>query len=197
MNYDKLLLNNDIELLRIKRNPSIIKKYFVQSHSIVPTEEMMEFGNKYADIVITTFISLHCRHCQKVVSEVIQLIDKFPKRFLWRVAIQGISSNDINDKVFARLNTRQLNILQLYINDKKHCLKAMRLWNFKNTDDSSEELIAKYRFQQKNIEEMKIVHYPTIWVNNIVLPQEYTISDLQYINQELIEMKHNETYRMR
>lgn len=197
MNYDKLLLNNDIELLRIKRNPSIIKKYFVQSHSIVPTEEMMEFGNKYADIVITTFISLHCRHCQKVVSEVIQLIDKFPKRFLWRVAIQGISSNDMDDNVFARLNTRQLNILQLYINDKKHCLKAMRLWNFKNTDDSSEELIAKYRFQQKNIEEMKIVHYPTIWVNNIVLPQEYTISDLQYINQELIEMKHNETYRMR
>lgn len=197
MDYDKLLFNNDIELLRIKRNPSTIKKYFVQSHSIVPTEEMMEFGNKYADIVITTFISLHCRHCQKVVSEVIQLIDKFPKRFLWRVAIQGISSNDINDKVFVQLNTRQLNILQLYINDKKHCLKAMRLWNFKNTDDSSEELIAKYRFQQKNIEEMKIVHYPTIWVNNIVLPQEYTISDLQYINQELIEMKHNETYRMR
>ena len=197
MDYDKLLFNNDIELLRIKRNPSTIKNYFVQSHSIVSTEEMMEFGNKYADIVITTFISLHCRHCQKVVSEVIQLIDKFPKRFLWRVAIQGISSNDINDKVFARLNTRQLNILQLYINDKKHCLKAMRLWNFKNTDDSSEELIAKYRFQQKNIEEMKIVHYPTIWVNNIVLPQEYTISDLQYINQELIEMKHNETYRMR
>ena len=197
MNYDKLLLNNDIELLRIKRNPSIIKKYFVQSHSIVPTEEMMEFGNKYADIVITTFISLHCRHCQKVVSEVIQLIDKFPKRFLWRVAIQGINSNDINDKVFVQLNTRQLHILQLYISDKRCCLKAMRLWNFKNITDCSEELIAKYRYQQKNIEEMKIVHYPTIWVNNIVLPQEYTTSDLQYINQELIEMKHNETYRMR
>ncbi|MES5005346.1 vitamin K epoxide reductase family protein [Prevotella disiens] len=197
MNYDKLLLNNDIELLRIKRNPSIIKKYFVQSHSIVPTEEMMEFGNKYADIVITTFISLHCRHCQKVVSEVIQLIDKFPKRFLWRVAIQGISSNDINDKVFVQLNTRQLHILQLYISNKRCCLKAMRLWNFKNITDCSEELIAKYRYQQKNIEEMKIVHYPTIWVNNIVLPQEYTTSDLQYINQELIEMKHNETYRMR
>lgn len=41
------------------------------------------------------------------------------------------------------------------------------------------------------------MHYPTIWVNGIVLPQEYSISDLQYINQELIEMKHNETYRMR
>ena len=197
MSYDKLLFNNDIELLRIKRNPSTIKNYFVQSHSIVPTEEMMEFGNKYADIVITTFISLHCRHCQKVVSEVIQLIDKFPKRFLWRVAIQGISSNDINDKVFVQLNTRQLHILQLYISDKKHCLKAMRLWNFKNITDCSEELITKYRFQQKNIEKMRIMHYPTIWVNGIVLPQEYSISDLQYINQELIEMKHNETYRMR
>lgn len=197
MSYDKLLFNNDIELLRIKRNPSTIKNYFVQSHSIVPTEEMMEFGNKYADIVITTFISLHCRHCQKVVSEVIQLIDKFPKRFLWRVAIQGISSNDINDKVFVQLNTRQLHILQLYISDKKRCLKAMRLWNFKNITDCSEELITKYRFQQKNIEKMRIMHYPTIWVNGIVLPQEYSISDLQYINQELIEMKHNETYRMR
>ena len=197
MSYDKLLFNNDIELLRIKRNPSTIKKYFVQSHSIVPTEEMMEFGNKYADIVITTFISLHCRHCQKVVSEVIQLIDKFPKRFLWRVAIQGISSNDINDKVFVQLNTRQLHILQLYISDKRCCLKAMRLWNFKNITDCSEELITKYRFQQKNIEKMRIMHYPTIWVNGIVLPQEYSISDLQYINQELIEMKHNETYRMR
>lgn len=192
MDYDKLLFNNDIELLRIKRNPSIIKKYFVQSHSIVPTEEMMEFGNKYADIVITTFISLHCRHCQKVVSEVIQLIDKFPKRFLWRVAIRGISSNDINDKVFVQLNTRQLHIFQLYISDKKRCLKAMRLWNFKNITDGSEELITKYRFQQKNIEKMRIMHYPTIWVNGIVLPQEYSISDLQYINQELIEMKHNE-----
>ena len=192
MSYDKLLSNNNIELLRIKRNPSTIKNYFVQSHSIVPTEEMMEFGNKYADIVITTFISLHCRHCQKVVSEVIQLIDKFPKRFLWRVAIQGISSNDMDDNVFARLNTRQLHIFQLYISDKKRCLKAMRLWNFKNITDGSEELIAKYRFQQKNIEKMRIMHYPTIWVNGIVLPQEYSISDLQYINQELIEMKHNE-----
>ncbi|WP_314711411.1 vitamin K epoxide reductase family protein [Prevotella pallens] len=192
MDYDKLLSNNDIELLRIKRNPSTIKNYFVQSHSIVSTEEMMEFGNKYADIEITTFISLHCRHCQKVVSEVIQLIDKFPKRFLWRVAIQGISSNDMDDNVFARLNTRQLHIFQLYISDKKRCLKAMRLWNFKNITDGSEELIAKYRFQQKNIEKMRIMHYPTIWVNGIVLPQEYSISDLQYINQELIEMKHNE-----
>lgn len=192
MDYDKLLSNNDIELLRIKRNPSTIKNYFVQSHSIVSTEEMMEFGNKYADIVITTFISLHCRHCKKVVSEVIQLIDKFPKRFLWRVAIQGISSNDMDDNVFARLNTRQLHIFQLYISDKKRCLKAMRLWNFKNITDGSEELIAKYRFQQKNIEKMRIMHYPTIWVNGIVLPQEYSISDLQYINQELIEMKHNE-----
>lgn len=186
MDYDKLLSNNDIELLRIKRNPSTIKNYFVQSHSIVSTEEMMEFGNKYADIEITTFISLHCRHCQKVVSEVIQLIDKFPKRFLWRVAIQGISSNDMDDNVFARLNTRQLHIFQLYISDKKRCLKAMRLWNFKNITDGSEELIAKYRFQQKNIEKMRIMHYPTIWVNGIVLPQEYSISDLQYINQELI-----------
>lgn len=73
----------------------------------------------------------------------------------------------------------------------------MRLWNFKNITDCSEELITKYRFQQKNIEKMRIMHYPTIWVNGIVLPQEYSISDLQYINQELIEMKHNETYRMR
>ena len=109
----------------------------------------------------------------------------------------GISCLSMVCKIFVQLNTRQLHILQLYISDKRCCLKAMRLWNFKNTNDSSEELIAKYRFQQKNIEEMKIVHYPTIWVNNIVLPQEYTISDLQYINQELIEMKHNETYRMR
>ena len=104
----------------------------------------------------------------------------------------GISCLSMVCKIFVQLNTRQLHIFQLYISDKKRCLKAMRLWNFKNITDGSEELITKYRFQQKNIEKMRIMHYPTIWVNGIVLPQEYSISDLQYTNQELMEMKHHE-----
>lgn len=64
----------------------------------------------------------------------------------------GISCLSMVCKIFVQLNTRQLHIFQLYISDKKRCLKAMRLWNFKNITDGSEELITKYRFQQKNIE---------------------------------------------
>lgn len=167
MENDKALLDNDINILKIKRNPQIIKQYFAQPHCSLPNIEILEFGNKHADVVITTFISLHCRHCQKVVSEIILLIEKFPNRFLWRFTIQAINNKGMSDKEFALLNARQLHLLELYRNNKKRCLESMRLWDFKIADKSSDELIAKYRLQQQSIEDLKIKHYPIIWLSLI------------------------------
>ena len=186
---DSILDEKEIELLRLKRNKRIMSECFSKKHLGNPISDMMEFGNKNADIVITTFISLHCTHCWNVVNDVINLLTQFPKRFLWRVVIDGVYHPAMPEDVFAKINARQLNLLRLYHQDKKQCMKALRGWNIMKNNIKDAYLIAAYRHQLEMIQSKNISHYPHIWVNDYIFPKEYTIKDLQCIQDEIIQLR--------
>ena len=186
---DSILDEKEIELLRLKRNKIIMSECFSKKHLGNPISDMMEFGNKNADIVITTFISLHCTHCWNVVNDVINLLTQFPKRFLWRVVIDGLYHPAMPEDVFAKINARQLNLLRLYHQDKKQCMKALRGWNIMRNNIKDAYLIAAYRHQLEMLQSKNISHYPHIWVNDYIFPKEYTIKDLQCIQDEIIQLR--------
>lgn len=185
---DSILDEKDIELLGLKRNKKMISDCFSRKHMGNTISDMMEFGNINANIVITTFISLRCTHCRKVVDDVINLLTQFPKRFLWRVVIEGVYHPAMPENVFAKINARQLNLLKLYHQDKKLCMKALKGWNVMGNNSSDAYLIAAYRHQLEIIQEKNICHYPHIWVNDYIFPKEYTIKDLLCMQDEIIKL---------
>ncbi|EGC86422.1 peptidase, C39 family [Prevotella denticola CRIS 18C-A] len=185
---DSSLDEKEIELLRLKRNKRVLSECFSKKHVENSISDMMEFGNKNANIVITTFISLRCTHCRKVVSDIINLLAHFPNRFLWRVAIEGVYHPAMPENVFAKVNARQLNLLRLYQQDKKQCMKALGGWNIMKKNKNDTCLIVAYRHQLEMIKEENISHYPHIWVNDYIFPKEYSIKDLQCIQNEIIQL---------
>jgi len=150
---------------------------------------VLEFGNKDASIIITSFVSLNCRHCKAAIKESSNLINKFPGTFLWRVVIDGAYHSSMSNDEFASRNSKQLYLRTIYEQDKKLCFRKLRSWKFKDNLGYDEDKILKYRDELEHLSHLGLAHYPTIWINNRVLPTEYSISDLQYIQQDLEQLK--------
>lgn len=182
------LKEKEIALLRFKRDKGVMLESFSKKHIKLPINGMMEFGNKNANIVVTTFISLRCSHCREVVKDIIKLIKHFPNRFLWRVAIEGAYHPAMPENVFAKINARQLNLLRLYNQDKNQCMYALRSWSIMRKKTNDAGITASYRHQLEIVKKENINHYPYIWVNDYILPEDYTIKDLQYIQNEIIQL---------
>lgn len=192
--YNEISFKNNLEkrsisLLKLKRTPKIIKDKFSEKHPNYPTEGMMEFGNKNANIIITTFISLQCRHCEDVVKDILNLLKTFPQNFLWRVMVEGINHSTMSNEMFVKLNSRQLNLIRNYKINKEICLSEFHRWDFKPIMINEDETIENYKSQLVNMQKMKITHYPIIWINDRILPHEYSIDDIQYIQDEIIQLE--------
>jgi len=182
-------IHEKIALLRIKRKPQSIKSFFPVKHNAYAMNGVLEFGNKDASIIITSFVSLNCRHCKAAIKESSNLINKFPGTFLWRVVIDGAYHSSMSNDEFASRNSKQLYLRTIYEQDKKLCFRKLRSWKFKDNLGYDEDKILKYRDELEHLSHLGLAHYPTIWINNRVLPTEYSISDLQYIQQDLEQLK--------
>lgn len=180
---NKQSLNNEINLLKIKRNNDIFRYLCKNNYHInLPTDNALKFGNENSNLIITTIIDLDCKHCHKLVEDVSALITMFPDKFLWNVILAGNSVNQVLDQQLINENWRQLYLYSKYGISKDKCLKALKHLKFKRKKMIySISMLEGYKEVLHNLKNIVVKHYPIILINGILLPQEYVVSDLQYL----------------
>lgn len=103
--------------------------------------------------------------------------------------VEGINHSTMSNEMFVKLNSRQLNLIRNYKINKEICLSEFHRWDFKPIMINEDETIENYKSQLVNMQKMKITHYPIIWINDRILPHEYSIDDIQYIQDEIIQLE--------
>lgn len=183
---NKQSLNNEINLLKLKRNINIFRYLNKGNYDIyLPTDKALKFGNEKCDLIITTIIDLDCKHCHKLVEEVSALIRMFPDKFLWNLILDGHNVNQVVDKQFTNENWRQLYLYSKYEISEDLCLAALKHLRFKRKHfNYSNNVLECYKQMLDDLKKVVVNHYPIILINGIILPQEYAVSDLQYIRSE-------------
>ncbi len=178
---EKRNFDNEISLLRIKRNKKVINTLFNDKQQIFSScNNVLNYGNPEANIKITTFINLDCEYCKKTTQDIILLLQKFPQRFRWNLIIDGYISSELSDKEFEHINCRQLYIYSSYKRDGKENLPNLNI-NVSEKWSCPIFIIQHYKILLSSIRKLNIDHYPIVLVNNKILPKEYKIEDLQYL----------------
>ncbi|MGN0514824.1 MAG: vitamin K epoxide reductase family protein, partial [Lachnospiraceae bacterium] len=170
-------LNTTIQLLKLKRKTEII---LLESSQIEPIITPMWFGKENSSLNITTIISPSCKHCRKVVFELLLLIEKGVK-FRWNVVLGKMMSHD----------SEKIKIwVQKYISDKNKFSHDLYLWS--NEQIQSLQCVQKAVVNDEQIskicnnfdtqiERLNISVFPQIMLNNRLLSSIYTIRDLEFI----------------
>lgn len=183
---EKRNFDNEISLLKIKRNKKVINTLFNNKQQILsPCNNVLSYGNPEANIKITTFINLDCEYCKKTTQDMILLLKKFPKRFCWNLIIDGYISSELSDKEFEHINCRQLYIYSSYKTENKKNLPRLNM-NIPKKWSCPISLMQQYKVLLESVKKLNIIHYPVILINNKVLPKEYEIKDLQYLSTHAV-----------
>ena len=178
-------INTTIQLLKLKRKTEII---LLESSQIEPIITPMWFGEENSSVNITTIISPSCKHCRRVVSELLLLLRK-GVCFRWNVLL---GKKSINDSELIKI------WVQRYLSDKNQLLEDLQLWsNEKIQDLRLLKSIAIYEDRiseicndfNRQVESLKIAVFPQIILNDRLLSPIYTSIDLKYI---LTDMSHLE-----
>lgn len=181
VNIEKERLSNAISLLKIKRNPLVVNSLFLPFRNGEATANAIEFGNKNAHVIITSIISLQCRYCKEYVKDLTDILRCAPDQYLWRIYIAGILPMNGHKDKFQIINRFQLMLLSAYLTNKECCFQMLREWDIHGKGQIREDAINKYYDMLNFIRKMPITHYPTILINGRILPKEYSISDIQFI----------------
>jgi len=108
------------------------------------------------------------------------------KKVQWKIYFAGTDQNTENNRRYIV----ELYFIALFISNKTQFLNAIKQW-YNHDQTPIFKKLSKYRIN-KNAElilekhisyakEIGIKEYPTIFINNIRLPQEYTLNDLYYM----------------
>ncbi|WP_297260745.1 vitamin K epoxide reductase family protein [uncultured Prevotella sp.] len=178
-------LNTTIQLLKLKRKPEII---LLESSQIEIATTPMWFGKEDSSIIITTIISPSCKHCRKVVSELLLLIEK-EVQFRWNVVLgKTISQDSEKIKIW----------VQEYISDKDFFLEALHLWSNEQIQDLQcvhpktiydDKIYKICNYFNQQIEHLNISKFPQIFLNRRLLSPIYTTSDLKFIISDMLQWK--------
>lgn len=179
----KKLFENEVLLLRLKRNHAVYKAL---SNDRMMVEDLgmygIQFGDKGASCKIRMIVSLDCKFCQKAIREAASLIKRFPQRFSCEVILADGSSlvEGLSGYVANRL--REFNIIQEYYRGNRD----MSIFEKSSSKDISEKLefasvISQYKKNQKIIKELSIEKLPLIQINGKTKSSYYDISDYQYM----------------
>lgn len=186
INESKFLMNKEIALLKLKRNDNVIRLYFnMKSSYHFPADSILKFGRDDAKIKITTIVSLNCLHCRRVMEEASNLVRRFPNRFSWKLIIDGYTYDGITEERIIQYNSKQLHLYTIYEKNKDDCFRKLLSRHFRRELQISNNSLQRYKEMLSSIKEAMIKHYPTVLVNDIILPYEYDISDLQYIHPDI------------
>ena len=168
----------------LKRKPAIIQQLFRNVKVLDKADDSyLSLGNSQASIVITTWISPYCSHCEKLVKDLLKLHERHCENFEWRIYLSGNASGE------REKNRVQHSLMTWYMKDKLLFLKALTIWfnhkelvPTKNSDiQFSDEIKHHLEKQIKFTEKMNISSYPKCFVNDLELPSVYTIKDISYM----------------
>lgn len=170
---------NSLKLLTFKRIPQI---FFLLLHrkpqvNIIKDHALL-FGNENAKITFDTIISLNCRYCRRIVTEMCELLKEMPNAFCWRVYIDDVNMEKDNPTA----NLLQLHLISQYLNDRSLAFQCLQQWDFSNNDCTiSPNARVWYTNLIADIRQMGIERYPTILFNKYPFPSEYKMSDMKFL----------------
>lgn len=177
-------IEQKIHSLRMHRTPAVFKLFVNKATVIRQDEYGLNLGEPNAPLTITTWISPYCPHCTEIVKNMFQFIQN--KKIQWKIYFAGTNQKTENNRHYIV----QLYFISLSISNKTQFVNTIREWyDYDRTqiskklskyviDKSAELILEKHIAYAKEIE---IKEYPTIFVNNIRLPQEYTLNDFYYM----------------
>ena len=98
--------------------------------------------------------------------------------FCWRVYLDGISVADADDS----MNARQLQLVTQYQDDRQEAFLALKQWRFAQSGNMvPASARQRYAGILADIRQMGIEHYPTVLFNSHLLPEEYTLADIDVL----------------
>lgn len=177
---------NKLLNLQLKRNPAVLISLFNrQKRNEIPQNHNILIGNQDSNIVITTLLSPMCKPCKRLTNEILQLIEKHPESFLWQIRFDGIAK-----EVYDPINRIQLHVKQLCENEKDNGakIKIIKDWYSRQSfqwfaerypiDKIAPETIVGLAEQIKQNAALDVNRVPGLWINNRMLPQEYSVADI-------------------
>lgn len=178
-------LKTTIQLLKLKRKPEILT---VESTKIGSVITPIWLGNDNSSINITTIISPSCKHCRKVIFELLLLIEKGVD-FRWNTVL-GKMHNQDSDKIRIWV--------QEYISNKDIFLHDLYLWSngqIQNLQCTHNSVILDDKISKicshfdKQIDRLSVSRFPLIILNERLLSHIYTATDLEYLINDMSEWK--------
>lgn len=170
-------LNTKIENLKLKRNKDI---FLIESSYAEQIKATIKLGRDTAKINVTTIISPSCKHCRKVVSELLSLTERDIK-FQWNIVLGKTTEMD----------SERIKIwIQSYLSDKDKFIHDLYLWSIGETQSLYCKFITdSHNFKvneiiqdnDREIERLNISGFPRIILNDRLLSSVYSMEDLEFI----------------
>lgn len=179
----KKAFENEMQLLRLKRNHAVYKALSNRSQNVDDSEMSgMLFGDKGVNCKIRMVVSLDCKFCRKVIREVASLIKRFPQRFSCEVVLtDAISSSTDGRDSYVSSRLREFNIIQEYNKGNKDMSIFDKQYK-KNIPEKLEfvSVVSQYSKNQEIIKKLSITKLPFVQINGKTKSPYYDISDYQY-----------------
>lgn len=168
-------LGTRIENLKLKRSKDVL---LMKSSSAGHVKAPISLGVETSRINVTTIISPSCRHCRKIVSELLSLTEQ-KIEFRWNIILGTTAINDPEKiKIW----------IQSYIYDKNKFIQDLYLWSsgrirnlsYKSgTDPHDSKVKEMCRDNDRQIENLNISGFPQIILNGRLLSPVYSTEDLE------------------
>lgn len=178
-------LNTKIENLKLKRNKDI---FLIESSYAEQIKATMKLGRDTANINVTTIISPSCKHCRKVVSELLSLAERDIK-FQWNIVLGKTTEMDSEIiKIW----------IQSYLSDKDKFIHELHLWSIGKThslyckfitDPNNYKVNEIIQENDREIERLNISGFPRIVFNDRLLSSVYSMEDLEFIIADQVNNK--------
>lgn len=169
-------MSNKIELLSLKRKNTI---FLLESQEYENCSSPIYLGDEDSSAIITTIISPSCKHCKKIVKELIQLLNT-NIQFRWNIIWGSVNISDekrICSWIALFMRNKVLFIEELSKwSDGKDCILNMEIDNVNNA-----QVLCTKDYFDSYISKMEMTKLPQTILNNRLLSSVYTPQDYQYI----------------
>lgn len=170
-------LSDGIKFLKLKRKKDIILS---ESDPTPGIDSQIWLGDEVSPTILSTIISPGCKHCRKVVSELITLYKKGIK-FRWNIILGQTQQTD----------SELIDLwIQHFLTDRNMLIEYLTLWsddilNKKlyndNTLETNVDVFAIRQSFDNLIANLGISGYPQIILNGRMLSPAYTVKDMEFI----------------
>ncbi len=197
----KKLLEENISLIRFKRNPEIFNHFFEQSDTInssvlIPGEIIL--GNLNAPYQITVLTNPFCGFCKDAFKSYLKIIQSHSDDIKIILRFNGGIENLDNPstKISARL-------IELYHEKGKDTFAKIYTDWFENRDiiswlkrygepEYQNAILNILKNQEDWGKKNNLTYTPATVLNKTVYPKNYSYEDLQYFISEILEFEQNE-----